>query len=121
MSNKNNKGYIIFNADGTQPDATLAALDSPKHVQVIVNGNGADIVKLFGSIVQSLERGGIDAETLHTTVDTAIKWGEDWAAYATFMNAKAREMSEKGITPEDIEDIDEAELAEMLGIDSDDE
>lgn len=74
------KGYIIFNAEGNKPKATLAALDSEESTQTIIDGKGTQLLMLFGEIAQALHDGcNMSVELLTDTVETAIKTGEMWA------------------------------------------
>lgn len=109
--NENKKGYMIFNADGSKPEATLAALENPDFVQVITEGSSGSIVKAFGSIAQGLhDKMNIPKEMLHSLIDAAIASGEMWCSLIGAFTKGADKMKEAGDIPENIEDVDIGEV-----------
>lgn len=114
---KENRGYIIFNADGTKPKTTLAALEAEDGVQIIAEGTGGDEIMLFGSIAQALHEHGVDKELLRATIDEAISLGDTWLGFMKFAKATAGKLKEKGIKPETPEDLEGIDFAELFDFD----
>lgn len=109
--NENKKGYMIFNADGSKPEATLAYIDGAEYGEVIVDGNAGDILKCFGYIAQSLhEKTDMPKDMLHGTIDAAIATGNLWGTIMNSLKKKADEMKESGDIPESPDDIDIGEI-----------
>lgn len=114
--NENKKGYIIFNADGSQPEATLAAIDGSEYTQTIIDGKGTEILKLFGAIVQGLEKSGMPKTMLHSVVDTALLSGDLWGVIVKALDKKANKMRENGESIEGVQAIDISDLfTDLLG------
>lgn len=109
--NENKKGYMIFNADGSQPQTVLAALETPEFVQVIIEGKPANTLKAFGSIVQGLhDKAKFPKELLHNLIDAAIASGELWCGLIGALTKEAGRMKESGDIPESPDDIDIGEI-----------
>lgn len=109
--NENKKGYMIFNADGSQPISTLAAIESPEFVQVIIEGSPENTLKAFGSIAQALhDKAKFPKEMLHSTIDVAITSGKLWCSLIGMLTKEADKMKEAGDIPENFEDIDIGEV-----------
>lgn len=115
------KGYIIFNADGSKPKTTLAVLEGDDGVQTILNMKSADVPMLFGCIVTALVNdAGINKDLLHHIVDDAPKHGEGWAAYCDVMRRLSGKIVDELGKIGNFEDFKE-KLGEFLGINTENE
>lgn len=109
--NENKKGYIIFNADGSKPEATLAYIDGAEYGETIVDGNAGDIIKGFGYLAQALhEKSNMPKEMLHGTIDAAIATGKLWGSIMNGLKKEAKQRVENGDIPESPDDIDIGEI-----------
>lgn len=78
-NNENNNGYIIFSADGTKPNCTLAALKADDGVQIIAEGRKHDFLSMFGTLARTLvAECNIPEEILHSAVSAAVQSGKAW-------------------------------------------
>lgn len=53
---KNNKGYIIFSPDGTEPQATVACFDDGKGEGCVINATAPAAIRLTGHILYNLKK-----------------------------------------------------------------
>jgi hypothetical protein len=110
------KGFIIFNADGSKPKHTLAAIEFDGGVQTIIDMRGGDVPMLFGCIANALvNEGGVNKELLHYIIDTAPEKGDEWASYCGAMRHLAGKIADRVGEVEDLEDFKE-KLGKLLDI-----
>lgn len=108
MNENMKKGYIIFNADGTEPKSTLATFENDNGVQVVLHGTSGNLLMLYGSIVQALHENGIDKQMLHETLDEAIKLGDSWLGFMKLAEETAEKLHNKGISGKILEKLRKA-------------
>lgn len=87
--NENNKGYILFNADGTKPKATFAALMTDDGTQIIAEGKVPNFLSMIGSLARSLvNECDVPKNILLTAIDAAMLSGDAWEGIMDMMSKK---------------------------------
>ena len=78
-NNENNNGYIIFSADGTKPNCTLAALKNDDCTQIIAEGKIPDFLAMLGSLARSIvTECNVPKAIVLSAVKAAIIVGDAW-------------------------------------------
>ncbi len=95
--NENNAKYMIFSPSGEMPTNTLAAIEDEQGIQIIANGSGGNILKLFGSICKALNENdaNIPVKLLTSTAEIACETGRAWELIFSLAEHRAEKTAEK--------------------------
>lgn len=96
-NNENKAKYMIFSPSGEMPTNTLAAIEDEQGIQIIANGSGSNILKLFGSICKALNESdaNVPVELLTSTVKMACEAGKAWELIFGLANRHAENTADK--------------------------